>query len=83
MVIKNEKSQKYGTPRKIWNGKSIIKGQYQKLERMDNNCHIPDFGQEFSGVENGELNLILKLDEPQTCMTVASNCNILTIYDVW
>ena len=28
--------------------------------RMDKNCHIPDFIQAFSNVENGGLNLVLK-----------------------
>ena len=33
-------------------------------------CHIPDLVQAFSYVEDGSLNLALKLDKP--CMTVAS-----------
>ena len=42
-------------------------------KRMDKNCHIPDLVQAFSNVENGGLNLVLKLAKPLTCMTVASN----------
>ena len=30
---------------------------YQK--RMEKNCHIPDFVQAFSNVENGGLNLVV------------------------
>ena len=45
---------------------------------MDNNCHIPDMVQAFSYVENGGLNLVLKLAKPLTCMTVASDSIILT-----
>ena len=45
---------------------------------MDNNCHIPDLVHAFSYVENGELNLVLKLAKRFSCMTVASNSVILT-----
>ena len=46
---------------KIQNGKCVIKWQNQKLrhiQRMDNNCHIPDLVKEFSYVANGK-NIIL------------------------
>ena len=45
---------------------------------MDNSCHILGLVQAFSSAENGGLNLILKLDKPLTCMTVALNSIILT-----
>ena len=45
---------------------------------MDNIGHIPDLVQAFSYVENGGLNLVLKLAKPLTSMTVASNSIILT-----
>ena len=45
---------------------------------MDNNCHIPDLVQAFSFVENGGLNLVLKLAKSLNCMTVASISIILT-----
>ena len=50
---KNVKSEKYLTPRKIQNEKSLIKWQNQKLidkynKRMDNNCHIPHLVYAFS-----------------------------------
>ena len=63
---------------------NVIKWQNQKLKhikRIDNNYHIPDFVQAFSSVENGRLNLVLKLAKPLTCMTVASNSVILTTHD--
>ena len=47
---------------------------------MDNNCHIPDLVQAYSYVENGELNLVLKLAQPLTSMTVASNSSKKQIY---
>ena len=53
LIISKVKSQKYRTPRKIQNGKSIIKWQNQKLKRMDTNCHITDLVQAFSCVDNG------------------------------
>ena len=40
--------KKYRTPRKIQNGKCLMKWQNQKLKhikRMDNNCHFPDLVQ--------------------------------------
>ena len=40
-------------PRKIQNGKFLIKWQFQKLK--GNNCHIHDLVQVFSNVENGGL----------------------------
>ena len=45
---------------------------------MYNNCHIPDLVQASSYVENGRLNLVLKLAKPLIIMTVASNSIILT-----
>ena len=45
---------------------------------IDINSHIPDSERGFSYVENGGLNLVLKLAKPVTCMTVASNSIILT-----
>ena len=73
-------SQKYWTPRKIQKGKSQIKWQNQKFKHIkwrDNNYHIPDLVQAFPYVENGGLNLVLKLAKPLTSMTVASNSIIL------
>ena len=32
---------------------------------MDTNCHIPDLEQAFSYVENGGVNLVLKLAKPR------------------
>ena len=61
-LIKQEKTQKYWTPRKIQKGKSKIKRQNQKskhIKRRNNNCHIPDLVKAFSNVENGGLNLVL------------------------
>ena len=63
------------------NGKSLNNGQNPKLKdikRMENNCHIPDLVHAFPYVENGALNLVLKLAKPPTCMTVALNSFILT-----
>ena len=60
--LKKVKSQKYWTPRKIQNGKSLIKRQNQKrkhIKLMDNNCYIPDLVYAFSYVENGGLSLVL------------------------
>ena len=45
---------------------------------MENNCHIPDWVQAFSYVENSGLHLVLKLAKPLTCMAVAYNSIILT-----
>ena len=45
---------------------------------MDNNCHISELEQAFSYVEKGELNIVLKLAEPLTYVTVVSNSIILT-----
>ena len=59
------------TARKNQNGKSLIKRQSQKpkhFKRMDNICHISDLVQAFSYIENGELNLVLQLAKPLTCM---------------
>ena len=44
------KSQKNWTPRKIQNGKFLLKWQNQKLKHikwMDNNCHVPDWYMHF------------------------------------
>ena len=63
------KSHKYRTQRKIQNGKSIIKRQNQNLKhinQIDNSSHIPGSVRAFSYVENGELNLGLKLAKPLT-----------------
>ena len=65
---------------KIQKRKFLIKCQNQKLkqvDRMDNNCHISDLEQTFSYVENGRLNLVLKLDKHLTCIIGASNSIIL------
>ena len=75
-VFQKVKLQKYWTPRKIQNGKSLIKWQNQKhkhIKRMDNNCHIPHLVQAYSYVKNGTLNLVLKLAQTHICLTVASN----------
>ena len=45
---------------------------------MDKNCHIPDLVQAFSNVENGGLNLVLKLAKPLTSMSGSSNSIIPT-----
>ena len=44
---------------------------------MDNNCHIPDLSQAFYFVENGGLNLVIKLAKPLAFMTVAKKSIIM------
>ena len=68
------------TPRKIQNGKYLIKWQNQTIKhikRIENNCHIPDLVQAYSYEENGGLNLVYSA-RPLTFMTVESNSIILT-----
>ena len=65
----------------------MAKQKLKHIKRMDNSSHIPDFVQAFSYIENGGINLVLKLTKPLTCiivdksltcMIVASNSIILT-----
>ena len=58
---KRTKIQIFG---KIEIGKSIVKRQNQKLKhinRLENNCHIPDLVHAFPYVDNGGINLVLYL----------------------
>ena len=45
---------------------------------MENNCHTPDLLHTFPYVENGELNLVLKLAKPLTLITTCMGSYIVT-----
>ena len=60
-VFKRESPQKLTKPGKAQ--------PHQEAEKLENNCHIPDWVQAFSK-ENGGLNLVLRCIKPPTCMTV-------------
>lgn len=47
-----------------------VKKKLKKLKGMDNNCHISDFEQACSYVENWELILVFYLAKHPTCMTI-------------
>ena len=56
LQMRTEKSKitKILNPRKIQNGKFLIKWQNQKpkhIKQMNNNCHIPDLVQAFSDIQ--------------------------------
>lgn len=43
----------------------------KRINRMEIICNIPDLEQEFYHVDNGGKNMVLKLPNPLTCITVA------------
>ena len=62
MSVSKVQEQKYRTPRKIQNRKSLIKWQNQQLKgikRMENNCHIQDLVHAFPCVEHCGLNPVV------------------------
>ena len=70
-VLNSEENSKRKVPNQI------TKSNHKTHQRINNNCHIPDFVQSFSNVENRGLNLCFSA-ETLTCITVASHFIILT-----